>query len=321
MSPRAGFIVNPLSHTVQRKGSVLERAARDLTDVALIRISTFSSLPDQVRRLTEAGVSTLFIEGGDGTLQAVMSALVGAGDSAAPLPDIAILAGGSTNLAYKIAGLRCSAPDQVAAYVTAYRAGAEVSRTALPALQMSHSGLASPLAGMLLSTGSLARAMLYTQTQLHGDGQRGSMAVADAALRFVLAPGAYKDADGAPLLRPSELSAESATFHHHGPHALSLMTTLPSLSLGLKPFWGHEEAGPIAYTHAAWPIAGFRRAFLKILAGATGPGMARHGLQSHRAGEITLTCEDPIVLDGEVLQMPPDGRITVRPTRPFRFLR
>lgn len=321
MSLRAGFIVNPLSHTVQRKGSVLERATRDLKDVDLISISTFSSLPDQIRQLTDAGCSAFFVEGGDGTLQAVMTALAGAADSAARLPDIAILPGGSTNLACKIAGLRAGTPGQVAAYVSACRAGAEVSRTLLPALQVSHTGLASPLAGMLLSTGSLARAMLYTQSQLHGDGQRGSAAVADAALRFVLAPGAYLDADGAPLLRPSGLSAESAAFHHHGPHALSLMTTLPCLSLGLKPFWGPEEAGQIAYTHATWPVTGFRRAFLKILAGATGPGMARHGLQSYRAGEITLTCQDPVVLDGELLQLPPDGRITVRPTRPFRFLR
>lgn len=321
MSLKAGFIVNPLSHTVKRKGSVLERAARDLQDVDLIRISTFSSLPDEVRQLTQSGVTAFFIEGGDGTLQAVMTALIAAVESPAPLPDIAILPGGSTNLAYKIAGLRGGAPGQIAEYVSAYQAGAELSRTPLPALQVTCAGLASPLAGMLLSTGSLARAMLYTQTQLHGDGQRGSFAVADAALRFVLAPGTYKDASGAPLLRPSELAAESATFQLRGPHALSLMTTLPSLSLGLKPFWGPEEDGPIAFTHAAWPITGFRRAFLKILAGATGPGMARHGLQSHRAGEITLICEGPVVLDGELLQLPLDGRITVRPTRPFRFLR
>ena len=72
MSLRAGFLVNPRSHTVRRKGSVLERAARDLTDVDLIRISTFSSLPHQIRQLTDAGYSTLFVEGGDGTLQAVM---------------------------------------------------------------------------------------------------------------------------------------------------------------------------------------------------------------------------------------------------------
>lgn len=321
MSPQAGFIVNPLSHTVQRKGSVLERAARDLKHVELIRISTFANLPDQIRQLTDAGVSAIFVEGGDGTLQAVMTALIGACGDAALVPDIAILPGGSTNLAYKIAGLRRHTPGQVADYLSAYRAGSDVFRTPLTALQVNHAGLSSPLAGMLLSTGSLARAMLYTQTQLHGDGQRGSLAVADAALRFVLAPGAYMYASGAPLLRPSELAAESTTFQLRGPHALSLMTALPSLSLGLKPFWGTEEGGAIAYTHAAWPITGFRRAFLKILAGATGPGMAQHGLESHRADEITLTCEDPVVLDGEVLQLPPGGRITVRPTRPFRFLR
>lgn len=320
MSPRIGLIVNPRSYTVQRKGSVLERAHTAQENTSLIRIGAFADLPSQLVRLAEEGVSALFIEGGDGTLQAVLSSWPGLAEGAAGMPDFAVLPGGSTNLAYKIAGLRRGTASDVADYIAAYRFGRPLTRMSLSALRVECMGIDQPLIGMLFSTGSLARAMIYTQQQIHGEGPRGSFAVAEAAARFVLAPAAYQDADGAPLLRPSPLAAVSTSFQIQGDHALSLMTTLPSLSLGLKPFWG-RGAGAIAFTHAAWPISGFRRAFLKILAELTGPEMLRHGLTSYRTDAIELTTTGAVVLDGELLQLEPDTRITVTPTPPIKFLR
>lgn len=320
MSRRIGLIVNPLSHTVRRKGSILEQAARRLEGASLVRIDDFARLEQQLRELAAEGPAALFIEGGDGTLQAVLSAWPGFAEGGAQLPDIAVLPGGSTNLAYKVAGLKRRSADDIANFVQSYRADGITTRTSLPALRIESESLPAPLAGMLLSTGSLARAMVYTQKQIHGDGHRGSLAVAEAAARFVLSPEAYLDTDGAPLLRPGDFKAESASFRLQGAHALSLMTTLPYLSLGLKPFWG-EASGPIALTYAQWPISGFRSAFLKILANATGPEMTRHGLTSYRTDSLTLSCSGPVVLDGEVLQIPADARIRISSTLPIRFLR
>ena len=320
MSRRIGLIVNPLSHTVRRKGSILEQAARRLEGASLVRIDDFARLAQQLRELAAEGPAALFIEGGDGTLQAVLSAWPGFAEGGAQLPDIAILPGGSTTLAYKVAGLKRRSADDIANFVQSYRADGITTRTSLPALRIESESLPAPLAGMLLSTGSLARAMVYTQKQIHGDGHRGSLAVAEAAARFVLSPEAYLDTNGAPLLRSGDFKAESASFRLQGAHALSLMTTLPYLSLGLKPFWG-EASGPIALTYAQWPISGFRSAFLKILANATGPEMTRHGLTSYRTDSLTLSCSGPVVLDGEVLQIPADARIRISSTRPIRFLR
>ena len=320
MSRRIGFIVNPLSHTVQRKGSTLERVAARVEDAVLIRINDFAGLPEQLRELAGEKVSAVFIEGGDGTLQSVLSGWPGLAQGGGHLPDLAILPGGSTNLAFKVAGLRRRTADDIAAFIRSYRADGLTTRTSLPALRIESPSLPAPLVGMLLSTGSLARAMIYTQKQIHGDGHRGSLAVAEAATRFVLSPGSYLDTDGEPLLRASDFKAESAAFRLQGAHALSLMTTLPYLSLGLKPFWG-EASGPIAVTYAQWPISGFRAAFLKILTNTTGPEMTRHGLTSYRTDGLNLCCSGPIVLDGELLQIPDDAPIRVSSTRPIRVLR
>ena len=320
MRSRVGLIVNPLSHSVRRKGSVLSQISGSLTDAILLQIDDFSRLHEQLTDLASGPLTAVFIEGGDGTLQAILSAWPGMGEGRGSLPAFAILPGGSTNLAYKVAGFRSQSPNHLRQRIIAIAGGAETSARDLRALRVEGTEGGRPQIGMLLSTGSLARAMIYTQTHLHGEGHRGSLAVGEAAARFVLSPEKYLDEEGRPLLRPGELGVDSPAFSLRGRHALSLMTTLPALSLGLKPFWG-QGAGAINYTHAAWPIAGFRRAFLKILAGASGRGMLQHGLTSYSADQIELTCSEPVVLDGEILHLPGNARIRVTPTPPIRFLR
>ncbi len=321
MSTPIGLIVNPRSHAVQLKGSVLEAAAPAIPKAHLVRVEDMAALGDQIAGLAGQGVGSIFVEGGDGTLQAVLTACFTYQSRFAVFPEIAVLPGGSTNLAYKVFGLRVKTAEQFTDFVARYRRdGASVARAHQPALRVESKALAHPAIGMLLSTGSLARAMLYTQREIHGDNARGSRAVAAAAAQFVWSPDRHLDEDGLPLLRPSPLVASSRAFRIQGDHTLSLMTTLPVLSLRLWPFWG-TEAGPIAFTHAEWPIRGLRAAFLKVIAGWTGAQMVRHGLSSYRTDQIDLTFHGPLMLDGEMLPVPADGHIKVSVSQPVRFLR
>ena len=320
MSGRVGFIVNPLSHAVKRHGSVLEKVSARSADAVLVRLSDFAALPEQMRQLASDNISALFVEGGDGTLQAVLTAWFSLPQPKRDLPDFAILAGGSTNLAHKVVGLGARSPEAVAAYLADYRAGAATPHTRQAALKVESAALAQPHIGMLLSTGALARTMLFVQRELHGAGRRGSWPVAQAAAMFAVNPRAQLDSDGEPLFRASPMLAEGADFTFQGDHTLSLMTTLPSLSLGLKPFW-NRQGQPLAFMHAEWPIRSFQAALLKVLMGATGPHMERHGLRSLGAERVSLNYHGPLVLDGEVLPAAEDGRIKVSVTPPIRFLR
>jgi len=319
MNRRVGFIVNPLSHTVKRHGSLLEKVSAASGGAPLMRLSDFGALPAQIQSLADDNISALFVEGGDGTLQAVLTAWAALAPER-PWPDFAVMAGGSTNLAHKIMGLGPRSPKAIAAYIARYQAEATPRHTLQHALKVESAALARPQIGMLLSTGSLARTMVYVQRELHGAGQRGSWSVAQAAALFALNPKAKLDSDGAPLFRASPLQAEADSFSLHGDHTLSLMTALPALSLGLKPFW-NRDGRPLAFTHAAWPIRSFQSALLKVLAGATGPHMQDHGMESFGAAQVFLNYNGPLVLDGEMLPAPEDGRIKVSATAPIRFLR
>lgn len=301
---------------------MLEAAALDLPGASFLRLDDFADLGPCARQMAERGVSMIFVEGGDGTLLAVLSACLDPAAGFTTLPDFAILPGGSTNLAADIFGFRGDSPEEITRRVAALANEVDPpEREEHRALRVSSAALPRPAIGFVLSTGSLARAMLYTQREFHGEGRRGSRAVAGAVLRFLLAPGRYRDTDGAPVLRGSDLEAVmDGQTRVEGPHGFTLMTPLPRLSLGLRPFWG-TGAGAIAMTHAAWPIRGLRRAMVKVLLGLTGPGLARHGLQSFRADGIALHHMGPTVIDGEMLPPAADHRLHVGVTQPLSFLR
>lgn len=318
MSGKTGLIVNPRSHSVARRGSVLEAAHVMLPGTHLLRLTEFGALPAGVARMAAAGVERIFVEGGDGTLHGVLSAALAPGAGFARPPAFGVLAGGSTNLAAKVLGLRATAPREICNRIRALEGGVTPAPQMQRALCVEGAAPGAPALGFLLSTGSLPRAMHYVQRAFHGPGRRGSGAVALAIARFVLAPYRYLDADGAPLMRASPLRVAQLALPPV--HAFALMTSLPALSLGLNPFWGAGE-GAVALTHVGWPIHALRRSILRILIGQGGPDLAPRGFTSHRGERFDLQGADSLMLDGEPLPTAPGGRVRVSATAPIGFLR
>jgi len=318
VSFRPALICNPGSGSVEKRGSVLECAALARPDIPFVTVDDFDNLPALVGALGRDGVNTFVIEGGDGTLKAVLTAAECTPEFASP-PAIAMLPGGSTNLACKVMGLRRPDAAGVAALMERLDAGHTGECVSQPALTIETDG-GGREAGFLLSTGSAARAMLYAKREVLGRGARGSLAVVMTALRLLAAPQKTFDQDGAPVLGASRLVLDAGGAHYDGEHAFALMTTLPHLNLGLKPFWGAGE-GAVAVTHARWPVDGLRRAALRIAFGQAGPMCEKHGLTSLRAHALTFRHCDRVVLDGEALPCPPDGEFRVGATAPVRFLR
>jgi len=318
---RIGLIVNHRSHAVAKRGAMLEAAALELPEARFLMLDDFAGLTGHIRKMAKNGVEKIFIEGGDGTLLAVLSACLAPEAGFKTLPEFAILPGGSTNLAAHSFGFRGKSAGEVTRRIAALANEVDPPRRETHrALRIESAALPSPAIGFVLSTGTLARAMLYAQREFHGEGARGSRTILKAIGQFLIAPQKYHDTDGAPLLRASDLSVKGAGVALEGPHALVLMSSLPQLSLGLKPFWG-AGAGGIALTHAAWPIKGFRRAMAKVMLHLSGPRLAAHGMTSYRGDGFVLTHADPIVIDGEPIPRAEDGRLTVSITEPLVFLR
>lgn len=313
-----GLITNARSHTVARRGSRLMAVAAMMSAEPCPEATDFATLERDIAAMAAAGVTRIIVEGGDGTLLAVLSAALSPAAGFARPPEFGVLAGGSTNLAAHLLGMRAKTPAALIRRISG-PAGDDVAHQR--ALCVSVPGLARTEVGFLMSTGSLARAMDYNQRVFHKAGRRGSLAVAGAIARFVLAPGRYRDTDGAPVLRRSWLRAQGQDMQLDGLHAFCLVSTLPRLNLGLVPFWG-TGAGAIAMTHAGWPLPGFRRALLKVLIRRGGAGLAAHGLTSWRGMRFDIDHDGPVMIDGELLPVAAGaGRLSVSATAPLTFLR
>lgn len=318
MTWRFGMISNPRSHSVSKRGSVLAAAGAREPDAVFHSLDVFENLPRVLERFANEGVNALMIEGGDGTVMAVLTEIL---SERCPLPadtPVALLPGGMTNLAAKVMGVRDAGKGGIRALLTDLRAGnLKAHEHHIPLLEISLSKQADPIFGFFLSTGALPNGIRYCRKALHSKGASGSIAVGLTLARLIFGP---RGSEGNEVMRASDMALESDAFHAAGSHLFTLATTLPRFNLGIDPFWGTEDK-PLRLTHATWPANGLIRAMFGILTKAGRKTMSKRGMESFNLDEALLGYTGDIVLDGEFLSPPPSGKLKINTTQPVVFIR
>ena len=321
MSQSPVFVINPKSHKVNTSGSILAQLAVDYGDIPIVYFDGATPLSEALSPLLREGRDTLYVEGGDGTVLAALSTCFAERFNGLPLPQMAILPGGSTNLAHEVLGLNALDPDSLR-----HRLGKQTDQSdeatveTHTALLVETSETTTPYVGFLLSTGSLARLMLYTQTNLHGK-TRGAVSIARAILQLLIFPNSTRYVDGKPVMRGGEFTELT---ENHGSvtteQSFTMFSTFRKLSLGLSPFWARGEA-PIGVTSAAWPIHHLRWGIAKAVLTGGGQFLERHGLTSDGCSEMVFRTDGPVILDGEELPMPADQTYKVSVSPSLEFIR
>ncbi len=321
MTSRTALISNPRSHLVSRRGSRLAQVARTRPAVPLVHTGDLGAFAAEMSGLLDNGVTNFFIEGGDGTVLAALTACYNHAPGLVGSLSFALLPGGSTNLAQKSVGLRDRSAAHVVELIDQLEAGGRHEAVARQTALVIQSAPDAPARiGFLLSTGALARAMEYVQTDMFSAGRRGSLAVASSMFQLAAFPKRFRDGNGKPLFSPSGFRLEGSDADMpDGEHAFSLATTLPALSLRIKPFWGTGE-GDIHLTYAPWPINALRRAILRSLTGFSPERLEEHGYKSCNTDGFSLSLDRPWMLDGEIMPTP-DAPLRVSTTQPLAFLR
>ena len=295
------FIVNMLSERVSKKGSVLEPLAAE-TDTDCFRLDPFDALPSAVTKAAADGVDHVVIEGGDGTVQGVISAFLYQADKFETFPSFSIVPGGMTNQVAKNIGLKSAGARSVKSALDG-----PMDAVDMPLLNVIDSEGPS-YAGFLFSTGAIPQITRYTTGELHRKGIGGSAAVLGGILK-----GVRGDDDALMQITPVRMDDL-----YDGPHLGTVVTTLPSLIMGLDPFWG-EGKEPLRVTWVDESYKGLAKNILQIWMGLKSKDRSPDGLYSKRVDEISYHYEGDIVLDGEFLSIP-SGKFTVRATRPVTFL-
>ena len=297
------FIINRASQRVAAKSSRLDPIAGS-HGIELYDIRDFKGLPAKVAQIAKAGITQIFIEGGDGTVQGVLSEFLRQADSFNTLPDFAIIPGGMTNQVAKNIGLK---PSLIKAALNG-----DLPTTPMPLLSIETDD-GQTHNGFLFSTGAVPMVTEYTKSKLHKKGIGGSLAVAGGILKGV--SGSNGD-----VLKPTPIKMQSSDIETpiESRHLGTVLTTLPSLIMRLDPFWGTGDA-PLRLTYIDEDYSGLYRNLAGLWLGKKNKDRSKHGLQSWNVERVDYDYNGPCVLDGEPL-VAPSGKISITASQALNFI-
>lgn len=274
--------------------------------------ATPEALASTVQAFAEQGIRHLMIDGGDGTLRDVLGALPAA--YGRDWPTIALCASGNTNLAAGDVGSFARGPDAIARWhdTLTGKSPARIS-TRQPIEVCWTDGSRPPVFGFFVGCANYARAVAMATGTMRDKGffhgWAVSATIAGAAWR-VLAGG--KDNDwqrGSAVAVAIDDGAAVST-----PRFVVLATSLDKLLLGLWPFWSAKgAAGALHWLDIDAPAPGFGRALPALLRGKpSAAALATGAYRSGRAARITLTMDEPLIIDGEPFAPDANGQLTLQ---------
>ena len=270
-------------------------------------------LPAALDTLLAARPDALAVNGGDGTLQALLTEAARRG-ALAELPPLAVLPGGTTNMSAHdlsgvarlrealraFAGLRDRPAD---AWPIAWRPVVEVQ-----------AGDGRRYAGLFFGLGTVVRGVELWQQALRRRRRAGDLGVAVAVGRVMWGMARrHPPFDGA---TPLALGFDDEPGTDTAVSAL-MVTTLARLTLRMRPYWG-DGVGPLTSTWMDARPQRLLRRLPPLLWGHASGLPADAGYHSRRASRLTIAVDDPWLLDGEVLRSP--GPLVVEASRPLAFL-
>ncbi|MEX1109980.1 MAG: acylglycerol kinase family protein [Dongiaceae bacterium] len=309
-----GLIVNPRSRRnrerLDRVRAVYRAAERMLTR----EIENVADIPSVLSEFAAAGTTLLAVSGGDGTVQATMTALIGRNPFAS-MPPLAVLAGGMTNVTGHRLGIPGKPDLGLTALLQRRDAGRPLNLLTHPVLSVRANASADAQYGLLLGGAAFYDTTQLARRRVHPVGFAQSTAAAAAALILI----GHTVVAGRKQGTRIGLRGDNAELAG-GNCYLFLATTLPGLILGADPFWGAGEA-PIRWTWVKSPPRRFVSALLPLIRGTPRDWMENEGYHSGRVVRLAIDCDAPLLFDGERIDPVPGEPIIVEGGHALTFAR
>ncbi len=312
---KAAFLINPLSHSVAKKGSVLDKSGQGMT-IERHQLRPFSLLPSIITKLAKTGCEMVFIEGGDGTMQGVLTEVLKQADKFSTLPKFVLLSGGMTNLIAAQIGIKRPIPRKINKLLQSPQLA---NSQTLALLNVSYGKGKPAYQGFLFSTGAIATATRYTVDEVHPAGISGAAAVRTTLRRALFGNRAQREL----ILKSSPLDLSIDSEQISGDHILTAATTLKGSFVGFHPFWGKGD-GPVKLVYikggAHNKVRNMARLIKKTKTAKLIATLKADGFFSWSVDTYTFTHAGQIVLDGEFLPKTTDP-ITLSASAPLCFIK
>lgn len=300
--PRIGVV-----HNARARHNIGRHLPRVLPGCDHVMPNDHDELHKVLARFAGAGVDTLIVDGGDGTVRDIVSGM--ARDLPGFRPRIAIVPAGKTNALASDLGIR--AGWSLAEALAAIDAGR--TRERAPVEVWREGAGHADLAGFIFGGGAFVAATRGAQ-QTHRFGAFNGLAV---GLSIAAAVGRTVFGGRTNALRRGERMRIIVDAHQQidGPHYLFLASTLSRMPLRIRPF-GRERSG-LKMLRVEAPAFRLAIAAPIVLAGGEQHWLPDWGYHRRDARRIDLSLGGGFVLDGETFD---GGVLSLRQGAPISFI-
>ena len=318
--PRIALISNPKSTGNLAQLPRIRAFCSDHPDIFHYEVERADQIGEAMRTIARISPAVLAINGGDGTVQAVLTEIHNGGHFGDSAPPVAVLPSGKTNLIALDLGADGDPVEALGRLLDIARADLAPHLVAreLIALSGGVTGI-TPVIGMFLGGAGLADIMLYCRERIYPLGLPNGVSHFITAIAVVLRQVFRLRASFLPP-EPQPLSVsvrrEGAIT---GRFAFLFVTTLEKLLLSGEV--GSAGRGPLKFVAVEQKPVSMLRAFGASLMGKLGHTKL-DGVHVEEADEIAIEGDQSqVILDGETFRAGPGKPIYLRPAQPLSFVR
>jgi len=317
---RTGVINNPLSFRNRQKKnlSAVFDVLRSHSHIPHHEVDRPEDIGAAARELVEAESEMIIVNGGDGTVQAVLTALFDAEPETLPL--LAVLPSGTTNMVAADVDAMLPPVQALQRLLQATNEG-RLGGTAVrrPIMRAEIAPGAAPIFSLFFGTGAIYHGIKFCRNYVATVGLRGEIGPGVALAVFL-----YKIVFGqrSKMFPPLHLSGSiDGQPLREGAYRGVLVSTVSRQFLGLRPFWG-RESGPLKYTAIGYTPQHLVRAIPAVMRGKPNRYIREeYGYTSHNAHELELNLDCGFTLDGELHTPTPGAPVRLRSGYWASFLR
>ncbi len=292
---RIGLIYNPLGGWFRKHTARMRNLLATLPEIRQIQAIDQAGFERAVTVVVEMKLEWLIVVGGDGTLQGVMSCLF---ERLSPdrWPEITIVPAGTTNMTALDLGMDGQAEQVLTRIRQCLQRPGDIKRVQRPVLRIEQAGMKN-VYGMMLGLGLIARGVKFSRSQIKQLGMTGNIFTILVVLRslagmFLGRP----QAEWAPVrIRQKD---ETGTLSE-SMYLFALISALEKLLLGIRPYWGREQA-PLHETFIRQHSRRFWRVIWPLITGHGHHLRKEDGYISYNTASIELWLDDEYIVDGEL---------------------
>jgi hypothetical protein len=315
--PRVALLSNPKSTGNLAQLSRIRAYCADHPDIFHYEVEHVDQIGDALTSIARVRPKMLVINGGDGTVQAALTAIHNGDYFGDAPPPMAVIPSGKTNLIALDLGVHGDPVAALGRLVELAQGELSDHLVARELIALSNGATERPVIGMFLGGAGLADTMLYCRNKIYPLGLPNAVShvLTAVALLFRMLSGIR-----AGFLPPKALQVSTGAAHSlTGRFTLLIVTTLEKLLLsGEVHGEGRGRLKLVAVEER--PSSVLRALFAGLTGGYRSNKMS--GVHFEEADEITIEGDSSsVILDGETFSADRGSPIRLKPAQPLSFVR